>query len=402
MAVFSEQWKAVWLPRWKAVLRVEQNIVFVGAIIVAFFAVLKLNVPLGFMAVCIVLVGNLMSVLQILPSRWLEKLETPWNWVAYLAILVGASFASAVCAVMLLKWMVAPARSFADLFRETWQISVFVAMSSGIVGFAIGQIQQNLKKKNQLLQQAVERGNVALHQQEQELNRALEIQKDLLPKEFPQVAGIEMAGVWQPARTVGGDYFDVIRLDETRLGICVGDVAGKGLTACLLMANLQAAFRAYATADATPAAVCEKLNAFVCGNVAPGKFITFFYGILDAERQTLIYESAGHCPAVLVKAGGPWELLKGHGGVLGVMPEWQYADSSVKLGRGDRLVIYTDGVSEAEDGASEEFGYERVAEYAKDGGGSAAECKSRVMDAVTTFCGGQFKDDVTLLVAAVR
>ena len=390
------------MPRLRMVLQVERQIVFVGALIIAFFAVLKLNVPLGFMAVCILAVGNLMAFLQILPSRWLDKLERPWKWMAYLAILTAASLASAVCAAALLKWMVVPDRSLEALLRETWQVSVFVAMATGIVGFVIGEIQYNLQKKNQQLQQAVERGNVALHQQEQELNRALEIQRDLLPKEFPRIAGIEMAGVWQPARTVGGDYFDVIRLDERRLGICVGDVAGKGLTACLLMANLQAAFRAYATAEASPAAVCAKLNGFVCGNVAPGKFITFFYGILDAERKMLTYENAGHCPAVLVKAVGPPEWLQGHGGVLGVMPEWQYADSSVKLTPGDRLVIYTDGVAEAENTAAEEFGSERIAACAKDGTGSATECKARVMEAVTKFCGGQFRDDVTLLVAAIR
>jgi phosphoserine phosphatase RsbU/P len=242
----------------------------------------------------------------------------------------------------------------------------------------------------------------ALHQQEQELSRALEIQKDLLPKELPQLPGIELAGAWQPAHAVGGDYFGVILLDDRRLGICVGDVSGKGLTAALLVANLQAAFRAYAMPDATPSAVCAKLNAFVCGNVAPGKFITFFYGIFDTQRHTLIYENAGHCPGLLLRASGQAEPLQGRGGVLGVMPEWVYADSTVQLAPGDRLLFYTDGVSEAENGAAEEFGYKRIVAAAGQAPGSAAECKRRVMDEVARFCAGEFRDDVTLLVAAVR
>jgi serine phosphatase RsbU (regulator of sigma subunit) len=107
-------------------------------------------------------------------------------------------------------------------------------MGAGIVSFAVTEVQRKLNDKNKALEQAVERSTIALHQQEQELSRALEIQRDLLPKELPQPPGIELAGAWQPARAVGGDYFDVILLDDRRLGICVGDVSGKGLTAALL------------------------------------------------------------------------------------------------------------------------------------------------------------------------
>lgn len=249
-------------------------------------------------------------------------------------------------------------------------------------------VQRKLNEKNRVLEQAVERSTIALHQQERELSRALEIQRDLLPKELPQLPGIELAGAWQPARAVAGDYFDVILLDDRRLGICVGDVSGKGLTAALLMANLQAAFRVYAMPDATPSAVCARLNAFVCGNVAAGKFIRFFYGIFDTQRHTLIYENAGHCPGLLLRASGRAEPLQGQGGVLGVMPEWVYADSTVQLSPGDRLLFYTDGVSEAENGAGEEFGYKRIVAAAGQAPGSAAECKCRVMDEVAKFCAG--------------
>ena len=125
--------------------------------------------------------------------------------------------------------------------------------------------------------------------------RSRQIQQELQPRSIPQLHGIQVAGAWQPASTVSGDYYDVLALDEHRLAICIGDVVGKGITAALLMANLQVAFRAFATADASPASVCGKLNAFMCGNVANGKFISFFYCIVDIRDRSLAYENAGRC-----------------------------------------------------------------------------------------------------------
>jgi phosphoserine phosphatase RsbU/P len=154
--------------------------------------------------------------------------------------------------------------------------------------------------------------------------------------------------------------------------------------------------------DTSPAMVCGKLNAFVCGNVAPGKFITFFYGILDGQKKTLTYESAGHCPGILVHAGGQTELLSGQGGVLGVQPEWTYHDLMIRLASGDRLLLYTDGVSEAANKEAEEFGHQRIAAAAASARASTADCQRRAMEEVIKFCGGEFGDDVTLLAAAVH
>src|SRR5258708_37874310 len=235
-----------------------------------------------------------------------------------------------------------------------------ISMGAGVVGYAVQGVQRKLQTKNKLLEEAVERGSAALAEKEQDLAGACEIQTGLLPKVLPQHPNLELAGAWQPARSVGGDYFDVVQLDKDRMGICVGDVAGKGLTAPLLMANLQAAFRAYATPEATPSEVCAKLNGFVCGNLATDKFITFFYAIVDARRRTLIYDNAGHCPALLLHATGPSESLCGQGGVLGVAPEWTYDDSAKQLVPGDRLLLFTDGVTEAENQQPLEFGSGRI------------------------------------------
>jgi sigma-B regulation protein RsbU (phosphoserine phosphatase) len=254
------------------------------------------------------------------------------------------------------------------------------------------------------LEQAVEKGTTALQQQEQELKRARDIQQDLMPKVLPQLPRVELAGAWQPARTVGGDYFDVIQLDSNRLGMCIGDVAGKGITAALLMANLQASFRAFATPDESPAAVCAKLNAFLCGNLAPGKFVTFFYAILNAEDRTLRYENAGHCPAILLRASGETELLSGDGAVLGVLPDWQYKDFAVQLAAGDRLLLFTDGVTEAANSEFEEFGNARIIQTlrVKDETVTALATQRRILEGVTRFCSSNFQDDATILVAAIH
>jgi sigma-B regulation protein RsbU (phosphoserine phosphatase) len=267
--------------------------------------------------------------------------------------------------------------------------------------FMVDQYHQRLRERNELLQQTVEKGTIALQQQEEELKRAREIQQMLLPNELPQLAGVQISGAWQPAREVGGDYFDVIALDEKRLGICIGDVAGKGITAALLMANLQASFRAFATADASPQAVCTKLNKFLSANLASGKFVTFFYAVLDAERRTLIYENAGHCPGLLIRGNGTAELLRGSGAVLGVLPDWIYQDSTVQLEGGDTLILSTDGVTEAENTRLEEFGEQRLLEAARARNGSALETQRAVMQQVTAYCGGNFRDDATLLVLRI-
>ncbi|MFY9936539.1 MAG: PP2C family protein-serine/threonine phosphatase [Silvibacterium sp.] len=234
-----------------------------------------------------------------------------------------------------------------------------------------------------------------------ELAAAREIQQMLLPSTLPQLAGVQIAGAWQPAREVGGDYFDVIQLGKDRLGICVGDVAGKGITAALLMASLQASFRAFATTEASPQVVCTKLNKFLCANIASGKFVTFFYAVLDADARTLIYENAGHSPGLLLRSNGTTETLQGGGAVLGALPDWTYQDYTAQLQPGDQLLLSTDGITEAENAKLEEFGDERLLEAARARHGSALEVQRAIMQQVTAFCGGNFRDDATLLVLRI-
>ena len=383
---------------WRRVFQIEIALVFIGLVVFALLASLNQQPSLLIIMLAMMTVGNLLIPF----AFWMRHLYVPrpfpWNWVVFLPVQVMFGVLCGVFSVLFLQLTRIDPEPFAVLFPRIGYMCIVIVVAANIVGFGAEEMQKKLRQRNEFLEQTVEKGTIALQQQEEELKRAREIQQMLLPNALPQLAGAQIAGAWQPAREVGGDYFDVIQLDGKRIGICVGDVAGKGITAALLMANLQASFRAFATADASPQVVCTKLNKFLCANTASGKFVTFFYAVFDADRRILSYENAGHNPGLLLRPNGETESLRGGGAVLGALPDWIYQDYTVQLQPGDKLLLSTDGITEAEDAKLEEFGEQRLLDAARGRDGSALDIQRAIMQQVTAFCNGNFRDDATLLV----
>jgi sigma-B regulation protein RsbU (phosphoserine phosphatase) len=238
--------------------------------------------------------------------------------------------------------------------------------------------------------------------QQRELEDARLIQRGLLPTAVPQVVGIDVGVAWQPANGVGGDCFDMLA-HGSALGVSIADIAGKGLPAALLMSNLQAAVRAFAQDSAPPASICGSVNRLLCRNMASGRFATFCYARVEPAAGRIVYSNAGHNPPMLIRADGTVALLSRGGMVLGVFPESAYEQAEIPLAAGDRIVFYTDGITEARNTDGDEFGEERLTAAAVGMRTIAPEAmKDALLQEVNTFTGGRFDDDATLIVVAVN
>ena len=201
--------------------------------------------------------------------------------------------------------------------------------------------------------------HIAKQRLDDELAIASEIQRGLLPQ-APSFSGLDIAALHRPSGRVGGDYYDVIPLDEHRVLIAIADVAGKGIPAALLMANVQAALTVLAATDVSLSAMMHRINSVVCENTEPEVFITMWVGVIDTRRQEMSYVNAGHHPPLLVDREGAVGLMREGGVLTGVLPDPPpYRMGVQPFGRDALLVLYTDGVVEARtDG--EEFGMDRL------------------------------------------
>src|SRR5208283_3935274 len=341
-------------------------------------------------------IGNFLTP----PMQWLHALyerPSPYDWLIFLVLLCIVMFPVYAVSTVIVWWFAPPSpQSLGHYLATGWKMPFLITFVYGVVNFLYGKTRARLERRNVELQGMVKAGAARLEVQEQELQRAREIQQSLLPKEIPQLPGIAVATAWRPAQAVGGDYFDVLRLDGNRLAICIADVSGKGVSAALLMANVQASLRASVRDLDSPARVCSIVNGMLCESIAANKFVTFFCGVLDGNTRTFLYCNAGHRYPILVSAGAAHTLDHGGGAVLGVFPSWNYQDSSVNLKSGDRLLLFTDGITEAEDSQGGEFGVERVAAFGKaHAASSAAELNEQLLAQATDFCGAQFQDDAT-------
>jgi len=260
--------------------------------------------------------------------------------------------------------------------------------------------QTGLALENSRLAEAIASEVAQRERQRRELEIAREVQEQLFPQSQPSAPGFDYCGACRPARHVGGDYYDFLALPEEVVGIAIGDVSGKGIPAALLMASLQASLRAQAplrTLD-LPGLVTS-MNRLLYDLSSANRYATFFYAQLDTRRRALTYVNAGHNPPMLLRNGELLRLDVG-GPAVGLLPETSYEQGSLALERGDLLVAYTDGVSEAMSPAEEEWGEERlVAALRGNNQRAAADVLAAVMAAADAFASGASQhDDMTLVV----
>lgn len=235
---------------------------------------------------------------------------------------------------------------------------------------------------------------------EEELNFATDIQTNLLPKLNPQIDGFDIAGKSIPAKEVGGDYYDFIPIDENKNAICLGDISGKGLPAAMLMANLQATLRGQAIFSSSSGECLTRANKLLYRSTDKQKFATLFYGILDSSKDIFHFSNAGHDPPFFIDSNRQVTRLTKGGTVLGFMEEYQFEEDSVNLKNGDTIIIYSDGITEAMNKNSEEFGEERLLTKIKDCILlKAVNIIQAVFDAVKAFVQDvPQSDDITIVV----
>jgi len=238
--------------------------------------------------------------------------------------------------------------------------------------------------------------------QEQEIAR--QVQARLFPQRMPASKSLEYAGTCSQARHVGGDYYDFLDLGRGRLGLVIGDIAGKGMPAALLMANLQANFRSqYAIAADEPRQFLRSVNQLFYENTADGDYATFFYAEYDEATRKLRYANCGHLAGLLLRGDGSVERLTSTATVLGLFAEWECVVEERQLFAGDALVLYTDGVTESSNDAGEEFGEERTTKVLMRNREKAPGAMiEAVVDEVRKFRAGEQQDDITLIVAKCR
>ena len=233
-----------------------------------------------------------------------------------------------------------------------------------------------------------------------ELHVAHQMQQSILPTSFPESAGCQIFGSMEPAREVGGDFFDVINLENGCIGLAIGDVSDKGVPAALFMMSSRTLLKGAAIGAPAPAKVLSEVNQLLEQDNEATLFVTMFYAVFDPASGKLVYANGGHNPPLIVHADGRSTLLPLTDGIaLGVMPDLDYEQNTVALSPGDSLVLYTDGVTEAMNSDDEEFGMERLRQvFAAACSNDARAHNQAVFAAVRAFAGErpQF-DDITCL-----
>ena len=235
-----------------------------------------------------------------------------------------------------------------------------------------------------------------------ELDVAGRIQQSVLPRTYLKVPGYQMFGDMQPARDVGGDFFDLVRLGSGRVGLTIGDVSGKGVPAAMFMMSCRSLVRGAASgATPAPAQVLGAVNDLLAADNDAAMFVTVFYAVLEPATGELRFANGGHPPPLIVHADGSSTLLPSTGGLaLGAAPGFDYTEDAAALAPGEMAVLYTDGVTEARNAADEKFGYARLQEVFAEGPPEDARAASAaIFEAVRAFAGEAPQiDDIACLV----
>jgi len=233
---------------------------------------------------------------------------------------------------------------------------------------------------------------------DEELRTAYTIQRRLLPDALPEIDGYRFAGANRPCKTVSGDYYDVVVRPDGRIYFVIADVSGKGITAALVMSSVATAFEIFTRHDPTPADLLRDINATLAPKTSPSKFVTMVAGVLDPATGAVSFANAGHVSPLVVSKDGV-EAMSSTDIVVGILPNAQYRNQSLTLAPGDSLVLFTDGVTEAENVAEEQLGLDPVCEMLRTMHGSEADAILETIDThVHEFMGEvPAGDDVTML-----
>lgn len=386
-----------WAVTTRVLLRLQLLFLGIALCLWVFFLLVGIYPPFWAVAGFTFLNGNLTALPFATVWPRLSRAQYGPTWVVFIAFLLPVAVLSSALATAVLN-LLYKTNSSRDTELRTFVVGILITTITGVVTRASEQSRQVLREENQILQQAVAVGKVKLESQEADLRAAHEIQAGLLPRELPALPNATVACAWQPAQSVGGDYFDVVTLPSGKIAFCMADVCGKGISAALLMASVQAAFRAFAPDTSDVGSLCSRLNRTLCGVTGPARFVTFYCGVFEPGTRLLEYENAGHPPPLLLREdeAGP---IPGGGVVLGLFPQAVYESRFLQLAPGDCMLLATDGILEAVDMQGEEFGEQGLARSAKAATGRGAQnIQQSVMKAVEAFCGGRFEDDASLLV----
>ena len=325
-----------------------------------------------------------------------------------IAIAVIVSLLGSVAAVILSGFITTPVKRLAEGARRIGEgdLNVRVKVSGRD---EIGQLATTLNEMTTRLAKAREE-LVEKERMSKELEIARGIQQSLLPTAFPEVEAVDVAAVCESATEVGGDYFDLLAIDNRRVGVVIADVSGKGVPGLIVMGVARSVIRAQARQHLSPREVLIRANDIIAPDIHRGMFVTVLYGVLDIERRTFSFANAGHNPLVIVKKFGPvpYEIIKTQGRPVGFMAGAFFDDrleeTTLPLEEGDTIFAYTDGIMDSLNKNDQEFGMDRLLETLADKRAMPVqEITDTILQRIATFVGDRpQQDDMTMLAITLK